>query len=455
MDVGAPAAVPAATRRRGTVSRGLAPAWNPLQLQLALLFIVVISRIHQHFRVVAKFRPALLLALGALAYAYLNPKYLSTTSVLKSPLPRLMIALFVVVCLSVPFGISIGNSGRMILFGYSKLVIVVLLAMLAVRTARDLSALMWGYVLGCGILAFFATFVFKLKEGDLLARLSDLYTWDANDAGLIFVSGIPIALLLAQTSRGWWKRLALAVVLLSLVAVVRTGSRGAFVGMVALGVGLLFLARAVSPAKRLGLVIATVLGFVLFAPEDYRNQMRSLLSPTEDYSWTSTQGRKELAKRGMTYMVNSPFGIGIDNFGKAECSTLSWWYRVRSIKGGVKCSAPHNTWVQAGAETGVLGFVLWIALIFGGIGTMVKWTGKVPRAWRTGTAERRFLAAGPGYLATALFGFAAASTFVSFAWQEFAYLLVGFAVSFATLIRAELKAERNSMAPVPGPAPAR
>jgi O-antigen ligase len=288
-----------------------------------------------------------------------------------------------------------------------------------------------------------------------MARLSDLYTWDANDAGLIFVSGIPLALMLAQTSRGWWKRLALAIAILSIVAVVRTGSRGAFVGMLALGVGLLFLARAVHPAKRLGIVLAAVLGFALLAPADYLNQMRSLLSPTEDYSWTSTQGRKELGKRGMGYMVHSPFGIGIDNFGKAECSDLSWWYRFRSIKGGVKCSAPHNSWVQAGAETGVLGFALWIALILGGLGSMLKWTGKAPRAWRRGSAEQQFLAAGPGYLATALLGFAAASSFVSFAWQEFAYLLVGFAVGFATLIRAELKAERIAMAPMPGPAPVR
>jgi O-antigen ligase len=436
------AAAPAALRSRRTGARGLAPAWNPLQVQLALLFIIIISRIHQHFGVLAKVRPALLFAFGALAYAYLNPKYLSTRGVLRSPLARIMLAIFLVVCLSVPFGISIGNSGRMILFSYSKLVIVVLLAMLAVRGARDLLALMWGYVLGCGILAFFATFVFKLQQGQALARLSDLYTWDANDAGLIFITGIPLALLLAQTSRGLWRLLGLAIALLSAVAVVRTGSRGAFVGMLALGIGLLFLARAVNPAKRLAIVLAAVIGFTLFAPADYMNQMRSLLNPTEDYSWTAAEGRKELAKRGMGYMTRSPFGIGIDNFGKAECSDLSWWWRFRSIKGGVKCSAPHNSWVQAGAETGVIGLALWVAFIVGGIGAMVKWAGKVPRAWRRGTAEQRFFAAGPGYLATALLGFAAASTFVSFAWQEFAYLLVGFAVSFASLIRAELKAER-------------
>ncbi len=32
---------------------------------------------------------------------------------------------------------------------------------------------------------------------------------------------------------------------------------------------------------------------------------------------------------------------------------------------GVKWSAPHNSWVQAGAETGIPGLILWGALVVG------------------------------------------------------------------------------------------
>jgi O-antigen ligase len=338
----------------------------------------------------------------------------------------------------------------MIIEGYSKLIIIILLVMLTIRRSHDLYAYVAAYAAGVGILAFFAVFVFQLSQAPQLSRLSDLYTWDANDAGLILVTGIPLFLLLAQAGKRSLRPIAWAGLVLCLVAVVRTGSRGGFLGLLGAGVGILFLARAVSPAKRIGLMLAATLGFVLFAPADYKAQMKGILSATEDYNWTSGQGRKELSKRGIGYMVSRPFGIGINNFGKAECSNLSAYYRSRPIGWGVKCSAPHNTWVQAGAELGVLGFAVWAAMIIGALGLATRLARRIPASWARGTPEQRFLRLAPGYFAAALLGFAVGSTFVSFAWQEIGYLLVAFVAGLAFILRRDHGVGTRTMRPRAG-----
>ena len=44
-----------------------------------------------------------------------------------------------------------------------------------------------------------------------------------------------------------------------------------------------------------------------------------ILSPEEDYNWSSATGRLPIAKRGLGYMMDHPFlGIGLHNFERAE-----------------------------------------------------------------------------------------------------------------------------------------
>ena len=71
---------------------------DPLRVLLFLLTIVTISRVHLHYPILAKLRPVLLLTLGAVAYAYLNPRYLTTANVLRVWPMRLVAILGVIAC---------------------------------------------------------------------------------------------------------------------------------------------------------------------------------------------------------------------------------------------------------------------------------------------------------------------------------------------------------------------
>jgi O-antigen ligase len=118
--------------------------------------------------------------------------------------------------------------------------------------------------------------------------------------------------------------------------------------------------------------------------------MKTIVGIKEDYNWSSEDGRRQLIMRGFVYMQYYPIaGVGINNFERAECmSELSTKVRAYVRGTGIRCTAPHNTYIQAGAETGYTGFILFLSLVFGGIWRMRKLRRKIPRTWRGGDADR-------------------------------------------------------------------
>jgi O-antigen ligase len=407
-----------------------------LRVCLLLVVILSISRVHEHFSFMTRARPVLLLVLAAAAYAFLRPRLVGREWVRTWP-PRVIVGLAIVACLSVPFGISLGGSASFFLFTYSKVLITAILVMAAIRGARDLSAFIWAYVVSCGLLVWMSTVVFPLTiyRGGL-ARLEDLYMYDSNDLGVVLMIGIALAALTFQTS-GRIGKLVSAVTLLGIgVAIARSGSRGAFVGLVAVGLAFLFGLKHVSAGKRVAFLAATCLAVVIAAPQGYWDQMRTMLNPTQDYNWLSETGRKAVTERGIGYMLRYPlFGVGIDNFGRAE-GTISERAQNRRPGGpGIRWTAPHNSFLQAGAELGIPGLLLWSSLVFGGIISMRRMHRRLPRAWARGDPEERLLYFSTVYLPVALIGFGATAFFVSFAWLEPIYFLAALVTGVYVSVR--------------------
>lgn len=414
---------------------------DPLRLSLGLLTVVTVSRIHQHWPAIAQLRPALLLVFVTAAYAGLNARYLSREALLATRPARLLAVCGVLACLSAVFGISLGNSGYFILSSYSKTLIYAFLLIAATRHADDLYTFVWAYVVSCGILVFFAQFVFGLSRsaGSQTERLSDLYTYDANDLGLVLLVGVALTLWLFPTATRR-QRVYLGVLLFGIGATLaRTGSRGAFLGVIATGIGLLLFLNTVSLRRRVGLVAAAVLALAIGAPSGYWAQMQTILAPTADYNYTSRDGRKEVVQRGVGYMLAYPFfGIGIANFEKAECS-ISDKAQQHVLGTGIRCLAPHNSYVQAGAELGVPGLVVWILLVFGSMVDLRRLRRRLPAGWARGDPEERFLFAATSYVPLALLGFAVTSFFISFAYMDPIYFLCALMAGVHLSVRQRLR----------------
>jgi O-antigen ligase len=414
-------------------------ARDAFHVSLLILVLLNISRLHQQFSALKAIRPELVLTILCLVLAFMKPAFLSKRHLLETwPARGIAIFAFLAGC-SMLFGISLGHSAVFILNVYVKTIVFAFLVIASIRSARDLYALVWAGVLSAGWLAYTSMFVFKMTVYGNYARLSNLETYDANDVGLVMLVGLALTLLAFQTSRLLGK-VSCAVILVGIGATIaKSGSRGAFVGLLALGAGLLLLANQVSLVKRLAFVGATALGMVLFAPPGYWQQMKTIEDPKADYNWKTVNGRRQVALRGIGYMLQYPvFGVGINNFAMAEC-TISDKARTHVVGEGIRCTPPHNAYIEAAAETGIPGGLLWIVMVPGGVIWLIQLRRRLPPSWATGDAEQRFLYMCTLYFAVLLSGYAAGSFFLSFTWYDVSYyvfaLLAGLQVAISEKMR--------------------
>lgn len=418
---------------RGT---GLTITRDPLRILLFLLTIVTVSRVHGYVGLSA-LRPALLLVGLTGAYVFLNPRTVIWTGLLRTWPVKLIAALGVMACISVPFGISIGGSGAFILNTYAKVLLYAFLLVLAIRHVRDLYTFVWAYVVSSGILVILAVVVVGVS------KLRGLQSYDANDLGLVLLVGLPMALAVFQSTDSKLAKLISGGTVAGIgMAMSLSMSRGGFLGILAVGAGLLILLKGVSVAKRLAFVALAAVTLVVAAPAGYWELMGTIFTPTEDYNWDSVYGRRQVWKRGMDYMLDSPLtGIGIGNFTRAEgtISDPATSFDSDPSRNRIKWSVAHNSFVETGAEMGIPGLLLFSSLVFGGMVAMVRLRKRLPSGWARGDPQERFLYHMALYMPVSLLAFAVTGFFVSFAYQDPIYILAAFMAGLYVAVRAKLR----------------
>ena len=149
-----------------------------------------------------------------------------------------------------------------------------------------------------------------------------------------------------------------------------------------------------------------------------------MVSPTEDYNWTSPTGRKEIMLRGLGYLSQNPItGIGISNFPRAEGTISEAAEAFEQGGAGVKWSAAHDSFLQSTVEMGLVGGGLFAALVFVGI----RFGRRLSKRLRGRAAPDRQTAvlfdSLLHYLPVSFIGFAVSGTFLSFAYMDPVYLL--------------------------------
>lgn len=433
--------VPPASRVRHPVARRPLLGVEPLRAALVLLMVVTISRVHLHIAAIGQLRPALVLSAFAVLWAILDPRALDLRGLFRYRPAQLILGLAIMASLSAVFGIAPGRSVRYLFDEYATVLFFAFFLIAVIRSGRDLRLFVWAYVASAAILVWMSLWVFNLREvrSSGVERLASLYTYDANDLGCVLMIGLVLALLTFQSSGRWGKLFSAAVLVGSGAAIARTGSRGAFLGLIAVGLALLLALTHVSFAKRLGFVAIVVVAVVVAAPPGYWNQIETLRNPGEDYNWRAQEGRKQVWQRGMGYMLRYPFfGVGINNFPRAE-GTISGkeWTQRRSQS--VRWTAAHNSFVQVGAELGVPGLLLWSGLVIGGIVGPLRLRRRLPPGWARGDPDEAFLYQATLYLPIAVVGFAATAFFLSFAYMDPLYVLAALGTGLYAAIDRRLR----------------
>ena len=392
-------------------------------------------------------RPALLATGFSLLYIILNPDLLSSIPALRPWPSRVVIGLLVWACVGAPFGLNPSYAVMFVFTTWSTILMAWLLQVIALRSERELRLLIAGFLVAAAILAINAVFFTQMtyQEGSTMARLDDSSgsMFDPNDLCVLLVTALPLAMSVFHTTGRLGKALSIGFMLLCSWTVALSGSRGGFLGLIVVGLALLYLAKGVSVGKRVGIVVGLLGVLAIAAPPGYWDQMETIVQPGNDYNVSSEHGRKAIWLRGMGYMMRYPiFGLGIANFNNAECTISDLVLHPDPNAEAALCTAPHNSFVQVAAEMGVPGLIMWSSLVVGGVFGPLRLRRRIPKHWQTGDRHQRYLFRMTMYLPVAAAGYGVTAFFVSHAWLDMVYSLAAFTSGLYVAVNRKLWQER-------------
>jgi O-antigen ligase len=345
---------------------------------------------------------------------------------------RLTVLMLSLMTLSVPAGIHPGNSATYL----AKSVIPTLLLMIMLATSmRSAADVEWFAMFNLRAAAAYCVFVLVYVRVGSDGRLQEMGYYDSNDLGLLLVSTLPLAVYFATRAHRWTRRLLAGMcTLLFLFVLLRTGSRGAFVGLMCTMVYMAAFYQGFALRTRVVAVTSFMGFFVLIGGASYMAKVSTLLHPTSDYNWSgnSSTGRLEIWKRGIGYLIERPLlGVGVDNFKRAEGNLSDIGREMASRGRPFKWSVAHNSYLEMAAEAGLVACMAYVGLF----ATAFRLLRRVTLATsRLAFTSRELVLAQT--LAAALMGYVVCAFFISAEYFVYPYVLVGLAMGITKVTLA-------------------
>lgn len=342
----APASSPGAGK-----SAGFSPDRGLPYLMLLLFFVAMYGVVGETVPAVAPLRPALTLALGAVALMVMSRAMSGRPFVLPWPEGHAFVGFLAAAAVS-SFTALWPRFAVSATIELAKLVIVYILVVNLVVTRARLRGLIWTIVLA-GLMPAVGTINNYLAGNTYEGRAAWLGKFAGpNELAFELAVLVPLAVALMVPSR-WWLRLFLLVtVLLQLVAIYVTFSRS---GLIALGaVGAVAVLRMKSPGKKFLLGACLLLALAVGAQFWERKESFDELEGDSSFNY-----RFVTMQVGMGMFEDDPlFGVGLG------CSFLDWeQFAPDTFVSDGSSFIVHNTFVQTLAETGLVGFTLFLVLL--------------------------------------------------------------------------------------------
>jgi probable O-glycosylation ligase (exosortase A-associated) len=175
---------------------------------------------------------------------------------------------------------------------------------------------------------------------------------DNNQLAVAMLMTLPLAnFLRSQVRSKPVQYILLAGILLTCVAIIGTYSRGAMVGMVALGAFMLLRLRNRLQYLAMGSVVAAFI--LMFMPQRFFVRMHTIGSAGQDESF---QGRLDAWNVAFQYARDHfPFGAGL--YGPQQVSLFHYYLP------GVSVHAAHSIYFQVLGENGFVGLTIYILIL--------------------------------------------------------------------------------------------
>ncbi len=403
---------------------------------------VTVWRVQDLFPVLASIKFPILVQLSVLALYFSDHSPLRRYSAIQSPLLKVLLIFLAVMIIGIPFSLWPINSFMFLLKDIFPTFLLMIVLATSVREASDLEWFSFAFLIG-GLI--YAIIVFLYHPVGPSGRLEELVYYDANDFAMLMVCSIPFAVFFLRPSVVFWKRIIALITLgMFIIMIIRSGSRGGFLGLIAVMGYILLRYRAVPARLRIGAAVGGILLLFVAGSSNYWEMMGTLLNPKDDYNMTGDVGRKAVWLRGLGYMAARPIlGVGIRAFPIAEGELSPLAKQYAEMGRGIKWSVAHNSFVEIGAECGVIGLVLFVLLL----GVAIRTLSKVQNKTRGSPHISQHDAAFAQMLIAALIGYILCGFFISAEYFAYLYVLFGLLLGQQAILKR--RSTTNSSHPTP------
>lgn len=282
-----------------------------------------------------------------------------TTDITLAPSSQLRRYLYLIgtIVISVPFSLYRRGS-LMDLINYSSVIMFLFLFYRIINSTSKLRSLIFAYCSGITVYALYV-----LKSGSFTDdRLFFGGMFDPNDIAYYMLSFIALNLIFVTKKNLIFIRIISTIyVIIGIIVILKTGSRGGLIALIMVFVYLFCSIRntlKISLVTKVVLIVVAVLSLQFVAINTERYQ--TITDLKSDYNVTDEEGRIAIWNIGMRLMFAHPFtGVGLNQFPHGVGKD-----REERGLASAKWHTAHNSLIQIGAETGLIGFYLFATLCF-------------------------------------------------------------------------------------------
>jgi hypothetical protein len=328
----------------------------------------------------------------------------------------------------------------------SKYLVVYWLIYRLIDTPQKMTAFLLAHLLGCFYLGYLG---FTSGGSGRLDGVGGPGIDDSNTLGMHLGTGVVVGAMLLLTLRGWRMFACIVAIAFALDTLVLTGSRGAFLALVAGGTMLLYT-RPIQYKRMFN--IYAVLGVLLFgyvASAQFWERIHTVTAAVDDTQTmdVSAESRIVMLKAQMKMAARYPLGAG-----HRGSEVMSAQYLDKKYLSSTGARSSHNAFMTVLVEQGIPGAIMFLV--------MVRWVGRSIRAMKRRALQEQnpWIAIHGGAVGAALLVVLVGGLFADFSKCEVQVWM--FALLAAIMQKQMYAAPAAASVPVAvegplGPAPAR
>ena len=250
---------------------------------------------------------------------------------------------------------------------FLKITLLFIFAILVLKTMLHVNVFIWALVLSVGFYGCLEGLKYIASGGGhRIAGVGSHVLSDRNELALAFNMLLPLMVYLIGVSKNTWIKIGLTcAIVLNIVAIVGTYSRGGFVALVIVG-GYFWLQSKQKILYSLLIIVALGIGSN-YAPSSWTNRMDTIETAQKDSSFLG----RVLAWKHSILMANDNIVTG-GGFKAGQTSYVWWSYDAAgsfnnivdtSDKDKVGFKAAHSIYFQVLGDHGYIGLMLFLGII--------------------------------------------------------------------------------------------